>query len=198
MDLFGMENYMVKMYTHPEVVQAVTDKVCGFYFEANERFFKAAGKEVDGYFFGNDFGTQLDLICGPAQFDQFIMPWFGRFTAQAHAHRLQAILHSCGAIHKVIDRLIGAGVDCLHPLQALAANMDADTLARDFKGRIAFMGGVDTQELLVHGTPAEVGEDVRRLKRLLGPRLIVSPSHEALLPNVPPANFEAMAAAAVE
>jgi len=198
MDLFGMENYMVKMYTHPEVVQAVTDRVCGFYYEANERFFAAAGSEVDGFFFGNDFGTQLDLICGPAQFDQFIMPWFVRFTEQAHAHGHQALLHSCGAIHKVVDRLIAAGVDCLHPLQALAANMDAETLARDFKGRITFMGGIDTQQLLVHGTPDEVKADVRRVKELLGPRLIVSPSHEALLPNVPPRNLEAMAAAAIE
>jgi uroporphyrinogen decarboxylase len=193
-----MEAYMVKMYTHPEVVQAVTDRVCGFYLEANERFFAAAGNEVDGFFFGNDFGTQLDLICGPAQFDQFIMPWFVRFTEQAHAHGYQALLHSCGAIHKVIDRLISAGVDCLHPLQALAANMDAGTLARDFKGRIAFMGGIDTQHLLVHGTPQEVKAEVHRVRRLLGPRLIVSPSHEALLPNVPPANLEAMAAAALE
>jgi uroporphyrinogen decarboxylase len=198
MDLFGMENYMVKMYTHPEVVQGVTDRVCGFYFEGNERFFKAAGTRVDGFFFGNDFGTQQDLICGPAQFDQFIMPWFVRFTRQAHAHGLQALLHSCGAIHKVIDRLIGAGVDCLHPLQAKASDMDAETLARDYKGRIAFMGGVDTQELMVHGTADEVKADVRRIKRLLGPRLIVSPSHEALLPNVPPRNLEAMAQAALE
>ena len=37
-----------------------------------------AGQEVDGFFFGNDFGTQLDLICGPTQFDQFVMPWFRR------------------------------------------------------------------------------------------------------------------------
>ncbi len=198
MDLFGMENYMVKMHTHPEVVQAVTDRVCGFYFEANERFFAVAGREVDGFFFGNDFGTQLDLICGPAQFDQFILPWFVRFTKQAHAHGYQALLHSCGAIHKVIGRLIDADVDCLHPLQALAANMDAATLARDFKGRIAFMGGIDTQHLLVHGTPDDVRAEVRRVKALLGPRLIVSPSHEALLPNVPPANFEAMAQAAIE
>jgi uroporphyrinogen decarboxylase len=198
MDLFGMENYMVKMYTHPEVVQAVTDRVCEFYYEANERFFAAAGDEVDAFFFGNDFGTQLDLICGPEQFDQFIMPWFRRFTEQAHNHGHQAILHSCGAIHKVIDRLIDAGVDCLHPLQALAANMDAETLARDFGGRITFMGGIDTQDLLVHGTPEEIKEDVRRVKRLLGPRLIVSPSHEALLPNVPPCNIEALARAAVE
>ncbi len=198
MDLFGMEEYMVKMYTHPEVVEAVTDRVCGFYYEANRRFFEVAGGEVDGFFFGNDFGTQADLICGPAQFDRFILPWFRRFIELAHAHGLQAILHSCGAIHKVIGRLIEAGVDCLHPLQALAAGMSAEELARDFKGRVTFMGGIDTQRLLVRGTPAEVAADVRRVKVLLGPRLIVSPSHEALLPNVPPENVEAMARAATE
>ena len=76
--------------------------------------------------------------------------------------------------------------------------MYAETLARDFKGRIAFLGGIDTQDLLVNATPEEVKADVRRVKRLLGPRLIVSPSHEALLPNVPPRNLEAMAEAAIE
>lgn len=198
MDIFGMEQYMMKMFTHPEVVRAVTDRVCEFYYEANERFYAAAGDEVDGFFFGNDFGTQLDLICGPDQFDQFIMPWFERFIKQAHEHGYQVLLHSCGAIHRVIEKLIAAGVDCLHPLQAKARNMDAETLARDFKGRIAFMGGIDTQHLLVHATPEEIKQDVRRVKNLLGPRLIVSPSHEALLPNVPPQNVEALAEAAVE
>ncbi|MEI6169136.1 MAG: uroporphyrinogen decarboxylase family protein [bacterium] len=198
MDLFGMEDYMVKMFTNPEVVHAVTDRVCGFYYEANERFFKAAGNRVDGFFFGNDFGTQQDLICGPAQFDEFILPWFMKFTEQGHRWGYQVILHSCGAIHRVIDRLVEANVDCLHPLQALAKDMDADTLARDFKGQIAFMGGIDTQHLLVHGTPADIKAEVRRVRKALGPRLIVSPSHEALLPNVPPANVMAMAEAAVE
>jgi len=198
MDLLGMENYMIKMYTHPEVVDAVTRHVCEFYLEANERFFPKAGRLVDGFFFGNDFGTQLDLICSPQHFDRYIMPWFRKFTDQGHAHGYQVILHSCGAIHKVIDRLIASGVDCLHPLQALARNMDADTLARDFKGRIAFLGGIDTQQLLVHGSPEDVKADVRRVKRLLGPCLIVSPSHEALLPNVSPENVLAMAEAAIE
>jgi len=198
MDLFGMENYMIKMYTHPDVVHAVTNHVCEFYYEANERFFAEAGNEIDGFFFGNDFGTQRDLICSPEMFDVFIMPWFKRFTQQAHNHGYQAILHSCGAIHKVIDRLIDVDVDCLHPLQAKAENMDAETLSKDFNGQIAFMGGIDTQDLLVNGTPDEIIADVRRVKKLLGPNLIVSPSHEALLPNVPPENIEAMAKAAVE
>ena len=198
MDLFGMESYMIKMYTHPDVVHAVTDHVCEFYYEANELFFKAAGDLMDGFFFGNDFGTQVDLICGPAQFDEFIMPWFKRFTDQGHKHGYQVILHSCGAIHKVIERLIEADVDCLHPLQAKAANMEAERLAADFKGRIAFIGGIDTQVLLVNGTPEEVKADVRRVKRLLGPNLVVSPSHEAVLPNVPPGNIQAMVEAAHE
>ncbi len=198
MDLFGMEDYMVNMYTHPDVVLAVTDHVCEFYYEANERFFAQARSLVDGFFFGNDFGTQLDLICGPDHFDRFILPWLRRFTEQAHRHGLQAILHSCGSIYRVIGRLIEAGVDCLHPLQARAARMDAETLSREFRGRIAFMGGIDTQQLLIHAKPDEIKREVHRIKGLLGPRLIVSPSHEALLPNIAPENIRAMAEAVLE
>jgi uroporphyrinogen decarboxylase len=194
-DLFGMEEYLVKMFTHPEVVEAVTDKVCNFYHEANERLFAVAGDEIDGFFFGNDFGTQQSLICGPEQFDQFLLPWLSRFTEQGHRHGHQVILHSCGAIHPVIEQLIAAGVDCLHPLQALARDMDAETLARDFKGRIAFMGGIDMQNLLTHGTPEQICAEVHRVRGILGPNLIISPSHEAILPDVPPANLEAMARA---
>jgi uroporphyrinogen decarboxylase len=198
MDLLGMENYFVKMYTHPEVVKAATDHVCGFYYEANERFFERAGDLVDGFFFGNDFGTQEDLLISPELFDEFVLPWFIKFTKLAHDHGYQVILHSCGSVFRVIDRLINAGVDCLHPLQARAQNMDAATLASKFKGRIAFLGGIDTQELLNHGTPDEVKADVRRVKALLGPNLIVTSSHEALLPDVPPENVQAMAEAALE
>jgi uroporphyrinogen decarboxylase len=197
MDLFGMESYLIKMYTHPEVVEAVTNKICEFYYEANEMFFKKAGNMVDGFFFGNDFGTQRDLICSPEMFDQFIMPWFKKFTDQAHSYGYQVILHSCGAIYKVIDRLIDAGVDCLHPIQAKAYMMDAENLSSKFGGKITFMGGIDTQELLVNGSPEEVYNDVKRVKNILCPRLIVSPSHEALLPNVPPNNIKAMAEAAI-
>ncbi len=58
------------------------------------------------------------------------------------------------------------------------------------------MGGVDTQQLLVHATPAEVREEVLRLREIFGPNYIVSPSHEGVLPNVPLENIIAMAEAA--
>jgi len=198
MDFFGLEAYFVKMRTNPAVVEAATDRVCGFYYGANERFFDLAGDRVDAFFFGNDFGTQLDLMISPALFDRFILPWFTKFTDAAHRRGYQVVLHSCGSIHRVIPKLIAAGVNCLHPLQARAARMDAETLARDFGGRIAFLGGVDTQRVLPLGSPGEVKAEVRRVKAVLGPHLIVSPSHEAILPDVPPRNVAAMAEAALE
>ena len=197
-NLFGMEGYMMNMYDNPELVHAVTDKVCEFYYDANVLFFDQASDYIDGFFFGNDFGTQIDLICGIAQFDEYILPWFEKFTNLAHSYGHQVILHSCGAISKTIGRFIDAKVDCLHPLQALAKDMDAQSLSKNFGGKITFLGGIDTQQLLDHGTPEEIKAEVKRVKGILGPRLIVSPSHECILPNVPMENIAALAEAAIE
>lgn len=197
-DFFGMENYFVKMYTNPDVVEAVTEHVVDFYLRINERLFQQAAHKIDMFFFGNDFGSQLDTLISPEMFDRFVMPAFVKFTEQAHRHGMKVLLHSCGSIYRVIPRLIDAGVDALHPIQAQAAHMDAETLAREFNGKIIFMGGVDTQRLLPNATPQQVKEEVYRLRDLFGPNFVVSPSHESILPDVPWENVQAMAEAAAE
>jgi uroporphyrinogen decarboxylase len=197
-DFFGMENYFIKMYTHPDVVHAVTSHVVDFFLEANSKLFREAGDEIDAFFFGNDFGTQLDLLISPESFREFVFPYFTKLSTHAQKAGYQVVLHSCGSIYRVIPDLIDMGVQALHPLQAKAARMSADILAAEFKGDIAFVGGVDTQELLISATPAEIKEEVHRLIDLLGPALVISPSHEAVLPNVPPENLVAMSEAAFE
>jgi uroporphyrinogen decarboxylase len=191
-DLFGFEEMLVRMHTQPETVEAAFERVCTFYLDANEKLFDAAGDTMEAFFFGNDLGTQRGLMIGPEQLERFVMPWIRRLSGRAHDRGYQVILHSCGSVHQIIGRFIEAGIQCLHPLQARAEGMSAASLARDFKKSIAFLGGIDTQELLVHGTPDDVRIDVRRVKQLLAPHIIISPSHEALLPNVPPENVAAM------
>lgn len=195
-DLFGMEQYFIKMHTDPKVVQAVTDRVVEFCCEANRRFFVVLGDAADVFFFGNDLGTQLDLLISPGDFKRFVLPGFRKLIDVAKSFDKKVLLHTCGSVYKIIPTLIDAGIDGLHPLQARAASMDAVTLAREFGKDIAFVGGVDTQELLVRGTPREVRSEVCRLRDVLGPNVIISPSHEAVLPNIPLANIEAMAEAA--
>jgi len=197
-DCFGMENYFTKMYTHPEIVDAVTEHVVGFYAEANERFFREVGEAADIMFLGNDFGTQLSLLISPESFTRFVLPGFKRNIEIGKKYGKYVLLHSCGAISEVIPLLVDAGIDGLHPLQALAVGMEASKLAREFRGQIAFVGGVDTQDLLIHATAGQVRDEVRRLKDCFGPHYIVSPSHEAILPNVSLDNVVAMSEAARE
>lgn len=188
----------MKMFTHPEIVHEVTTRIVDFYLEANRRFFEVANGLVDGLFFGNDFSSQLDLLIGPDQFNEFICPYFKKLTDVGHEYGHQVLLHSCGAIHKVIPDLIDFGVDALHPIQAKAANMEAERLGNDFASKVAFVGGIDTQDLLVNGSPEQVKKDVRRVKAALGPNVVISPSHECILPNVPFENVKAMADATME
>jgi uroporphyrinogen decarboxylase len=80
------------------------------------------------------------------------------------------------------------------PLKRIDTSWKGNTI----DGQWRRWGGIDTQNVLEHEGRDGVKEEERRAKKLLGPRLIVSPSHEALLPNVPPENVVAMAEAALE
>jgi uroporphyrinogen decarboxylase len=88
--------------------------------------------------------------------------------------------------------LIEAGADVIHPIQALAKGMEPENLKALFGGKVAFCGGVDTQQLLPNGTPEDVARGVRRLREIFPTGLVISPSHEALQSDVPPVNVQAM------
>lgn len=191
-DFFGMENYFVKMYTDPEVVHAATRHIVDFYLEANRRYLELAKPYLSAAFFGNDLGTQLSLLISPDRFDEFVLPYLTEIVKGIKAFGLKTAMHSCGSIDLIIPKLIHAGVDILHPLQAKAAGMDAESLAAKYGGQLVFMGGVDTQELLPFGNSSQVKEEVLRLREIFQGKFIVSPSHEALLPNVPFENVMAM------
>ncbi len=193
-DFFGMENYFCKMYTHPEVVHAATERVVDFYVRANRRVLRATGQYLIAGFFGNDLGTQQNLMISPESYDAFIHPYILRIIGTIREAGLKVAMHSCGAVDRIIPQLIDAGVEILHPLQARAKEMDAAGLAARYKGDLTFMG-VSTQWLLPFGTAKQVYDEVCR-RDLFGDGFIVSPSHEALLPNVPYENVVAMAEAA--
>lgn len=197
-DFFGMENYFVKMYTDPEIIHAATRRIVDFYLETNKKYLEKASSYLSAAFFGNDLGSQLSLLISPECFDEFILPYMREIIQQIKGFGLKVAMHSCGSIDLIIPRLLDAGVDILHPLQAKATGMNAQNLAQKYGGKVTFLGGVDTQELLPFGTPQQIREEVLRLRDLFKGDFIVSPSHEALLPNVPFENVLAMSRAAKE
>jgi len=197
-EMFGMEDLFISMYTKPKLVHAAVDGIINFYLAANKKLFDQAADKLDVFFFGNDLGSQENLLFSPEMFNEFFLPGIKKIVDQAKSYGLKVMLHSCGAVEKLVPTFIDIGIDALHPLQAKARGMDAQILADKYKNDLVFIGGVCTQELLPFGTPDEIKAEVRRLKKIFGERYVVSPSHEALLPNVSPENMLAMRDAAKE
>ena len=189
---FGMETAMMNMIACPEVYEAVNEKIVDFYLKAGEIFYEATKHRLNAVLIGNDMGSQRGLMLSPEMIRRFVIPGCRKLVEQAHSYGLKVIYHSCGGIVDIIPDLIDAGVDIIHPMQAMAAGMDPENLKSLFGNAVSFCGGVDTQRLLVHGSAEDVAAKVRELRTLFPTGLIISPSHEALLPDVPPANIKAM------
>ena len=120
--------------------------------------------------------------------------------AEAAEHtRAKILYHTCGSVYRYIDDFIAIGIDALNPVQVTAKDMQPERLKREFGGRIAFWGGVDSQRLLPRGSPADVVAEVRRLFKFMGRDggWVLAGVHN-IQPDVPPENVCAMFQAARE
>jgi len=97
------------------------------------------------------------------------------------------VIHSCGDISELIDDLISLGVDCLNPFQPEV--LDVTSLIPKYRGRVAFHGGLSTQQLLPHASEVAVRAECRRLLALgRDGGYVFAPAH-AVAGDVPLANM---------
>jgi uroporphyrinogen decarboxylase len=189
---FGMEQAMIVMLANPDMFKAVIERITDFYLKANEIFYESTKGMLDAVLIGNDFGSQACLMVDPDSLREFVFPGTKKLIEQAKSYGLTVMHHSCGSIFPIIQDLADLGADIIHPIQALANEMDAPNLKKYFDGKVAFCGGVDAQNLLVNGRPEDVAIKVQELKELFPTGLIISPSHEAILPDIAPEKIEAL------
>jgi uroporphyrinogen decarboxylase len=189
---FGMEHALLTLLMNPEMFQAVIARITDFYLEAGELFYEATKGYLDAVLMGNDFGSQTGLMIDPELIRKYVFPGIRQLINQAKSYGLKVMYHSCGSVVPIINDLIELGADIIHPIQALAAGMSAENIHAHFFGKTAFCGGIDAQYLLVNGSPSEIIKRVKEVKELFPTGLIFSPSHEAVLPDIPPENIEAM------
>lgn len=188
---FGMQNALITMMMYPDMFKAVIDRITDFYLDLNGQFYEATKGKLDGVLIGNDFGSQTALMVDPGMLREYVFPGTKKLVEQAKSYGLTVMHHSCGSINPIIGDLYNMGVDIVHPIQALATDMSAERLSKQFTSN-AFCGAVDAQELLVNGQPQDITKRVAELKKLFPTGLIISPSHEAILPDIAPENIEAM------
>lgn len=149
-----------------DYVHAVFAGQCEIALANLERIAARLGDFVDVvYLCGTDFGTQTSSFCSVSTFRELWMPYYRQLNNWIHKNtRWKTFKHSCGAVEKFVPSFLEAGFDILNPVQCSASGMDAEALKQKYGRDLVFWGGgVDTQQVLPFGTPAEVREQV--LKR---------------------------------
>jgi uroporphyrinogen decarboxylase len=160
----GMEELCCDLTLHPGFVEALLRGLTDYLLQTMQILF--ASFAFDGIAVSDDYGTQKAMLISPAHWRRFVRPCLSEIYSLAKSRGRTVFHHSCGDIIPIISDLTDIGLDILHPIQPEA--MDITRLKREFGGHLTFCGGLRTQDLLPHGTPEAVREEVRWLLREMG------------------------------
>lgn len=189
----GFEQFLMDMVEQPDMAEYMLTQVTRFCRETTTRAIECADGGIDFVWSSSDVGMQTGMICSPDLWRRQIQPFHRELVEPFKKMGLKTRYHTDGAVAPIIEDLIAMGVDLLDPIQPKTPGMEADELRARFGGRIAFYGGVDTQDLMPHGTPQAVEQEVLRLIRTLGSNggYVVAASN-AVQPDVPIENVLAL------
>ena len=156
--LIGMENYMIKLYQDPLLVERVAEMVTRYNLKQLDMLADAG---LDVLVVEDDIANTNALLISPAHFRRFVNPYNRRLVDRAHALGLKVVRHSDGNLWPILDILIASGYDGLNPLEP-QAGMDLGKVKDACGDKICLLGNIDCMHLLPEGTPAEVDVAVRQ------------------------------------
>jgi len=132
-------------------------------------------------------------MISPAMYRKHLKERQRRLIEMIHGFGAKAFYHSCGNLLPMLPDLLEIGIDILDPLQMKAMKLSPSRLRELAGNEVTLHGGLDTQDLLVNGSPDDVLREAETLKRELGKagRYLFSCSHY-LQPDVPLENIRAI------
>ncbi len=185
--LMGGETFYLSLVENPELVSLVFERVGYIQYECAK---KAISFDCVGAFRVNDdIAYNQGLQIAPKYLRKYFFPWVRRVGEIIRQRDLPYIYHSDGNIYEVMDDIIEAGFNALHPIQPV---MDIRYLKRKFGDRLCLVGNID-MDILARGTPEEVEELVKRNLRDIAPGggYIVGASN-SIPEYIPLQNYNAM------
>jgi hypothetical protein len=168
----GVEEWYVSTITRKDYIRTVFSGQLDIALENYKKVYETLGNLMDiVYISGTDFGTQNGLFISIDNYRDLFKPFHIKVNEWIHNNTgWKTFIHSCGAIFELIPDLIEAGFDIINPVQISAAGMEPKKLKKEFGRDVVFWGGgVDTQGIMMFGSPDEVRENVRELIEIFGP-----------------------------
>jgi uroporphyrinogen decarboxylase len=194
--LYRNDTFFVLLAGDPNRAHQFLDRAVEMHLRNLEQFLDAVGPYIDVILFGDDLGMQNGPQISPRMYLEFFRPREQQMWRRVRelAPQVKIMLHCCGGVRELLPGLIEAGLDAINPVQITCRGMDPLELKRAFGSALTFWGGgCDTRETLIHGTPAQVREHVKRLMSIwrLGGSYVFQQVHN-IMADIPPANVVAM------
>ncbi|UCD27421.1 MAG: hypothetical protein JSV03_09850 [Planctomycetota bacterium] len=188
--LVGLANFLMGMIEDRPFIEAVLDRVLEFNLAVVDEGVKHC-PDIDGIYFGDDFGCQRGVTVGAPRWREILKPRLARQYARAHKYGKPVFIHSCGKVEELFEDFIEIGVNCFNPFQPEV--MDIYETKKMYRNRLAFYGGISLQSLLPFGTPQQVKDEVANIVKKIGGEggFIAAPSH-TVTGDVPAENIVAM------
>jgi len=169
----GAEQFYMDLAMNPKLASRLMDKFVELKIEYYKTAAEVLGEYVQLVREVDDMAGQETLLVSPGMYRDLIKPRHKQlFEAQRRLFPkpFYVFFHSDGAIYDIIPDFLEIGVDVLNPVQLTAKGMDAAKLKNEYGGDLAFWGGgVDTQNVLPRGTPAQVKANVTERIEQLAP-----------------------------
>jgi uroporphyrinogen decarboxylase len=193
--LRGYMRFFEDVILNPELIRALLEMMGEYQRALMSEVLDRIGPFVSVVMTGSDLGTQRAPVISPEVYRSMVWPEYKKLWDMIKSKTDAKIFyHSCGSLYPMIPHLIEGGVDILHPIQPMAADMgDREKLKREFGDQITFWGGFDQQHVLPHGTPEEVREETKRLLDAFMPDggFVFAAGHNIQI-DVPPENVIAL------
>jgi uroporphyrinogen decarboxylase len=154
----GMGNLLMDFVDNPRFVDELLNTIADYNIAQVK---KALKYDIDAVHFGDDWGQQHGLQMGPKHWRRFILPVLQRMYAVVHQAGKFISIHSCGDVDELFPDLVGIGLNLFNPFQPEV--MDVYGLIQQYRGRLAFHGGLSTQRTLPYGSRADVRAETLKL-----------------------------------
>jgi len=132
------EAFAVDLAFAPEKIHAGAEKMCQTALDKIDRLVDAGAEFI---LLPNDIAFNAGPFISPAQFAEFVAPYWALQVQRIKDRGAWAFIHTDGQIMPILDQLVGLGADLLQSIDPMAG-VDIAEVKKRTHGKLALMGNV--------------------------------------------------------